>query len=91
MTDHLTAKLRRRTSAAAVAAIGSVPSTPPSCSEPEKIAFNIPQACAATGLGKTSIYEAIKSGKLKSIRVCGRRLVLKDDLQACLNSGRDAA
>ena len=45
---------------------------------------------AAIGLGKTSIYEAIKEGKLKSVRICGRRLILKTDLEAFLASCRKA-
>ena len=57
---------------------------------PDKVAFNISELCAAIGLGKTSIYEAIKEGKLKSVRICGRRLILKTDLEAFLASCRKA-
>ncbi len=55
---------------------------------PEKLSFTILETCAATGLGRTSIYDAINSGALKSVRVCGRRLVLRPDLEAFLTSGR---
>ena len=55
---------------------------------PEKLSFTIPETCAASGLGRTSIYGAINSGALKSVRVCGRRLVLRPDLEAFLTSGR---
>ena len=46
----------------------------------EKLAFNIPEVCAATGVGRTTIYEAIKAGALKSIMVGGRRLVRREAL-----------
>jgi excisionase family DNA binding protein len=55
----------------------------------EKIAFTIDEACTAVGLGKTSLYEAISEGKLKSFKACGRRLILKSDLMAFLDSCRD--
>jgi excisionase family DNA binding protein len=58
---------------------------------PEKLSFTISETCAATGLGRTSIYDAINSGALKSARVCGRRLVLRQDLEAFLASGRELA
>ena len=55
----------------------------------EKLAFTIAETCAATGLGRTSIYEAINSGALKSLRACGRRVILRSDLidflEACRN------
>jgi excisionase family DNA binding protein len=61
-------------------------------SEPAtKLSFTVAEACSASGLGKTSLYEAIKSGALKSIFVAGRRLILREDLEAYLKSGREAA
>ena len=53
---------------------------------PDKLSYTISEVCLATGLGRTSIYEAIAQGSLKSIRACGRRLVLKADLEAWLAS-----
>jgi excisionase family DNA binding protein len=53
---------------------------------PGKLSYTIPEVCLATGLGRTSIYEAIGQGALKSIRACGRRLVRKADLEAWLAS-----
>ncbi len=48
---------------------------------PEKLAFNIPEVCAATGVGRTTVYKAIKAGALKSIMVGGRRLVRREALE----------
>ena len=59
----------------------------------EKLAFNINEVCAATGIGRTSIYEAIKAGTLKSVMVGGRRLVRREALENWLEgqSGPSAA
>jgi excisionase family DNA binding protein len=53
---------------------------------PEKLSYTVSEVCLATGLGRTSIYEAMARGSLKSIRACGRRLVRKADLEAWLGS-----
>ena len=58
---------------------------------PEKLSYTVPEVCFATGLGRTSIYEAIARGALRSIRACGRRLVLKADLEAWLASFKPVA
>jgi excisionase family DNA binding protein len=41
----------------------------------EPIALRINDAARKVGLGRTSIYELIKEGKLKTVKVAGRRLV----------------
>ncbi len=40
------------------------------------IFVSVHQACDATGLGRTTVYDLINKGVLKSIRVGKRRLVL---------------
>lgn len=57
----------------------------------DKISFTVPEACAATGLGRTSLYELITDGKLKAFKAAGRRLILRSDLEAFLASCREAA
>ena len=57
----------------------------------EKLAFRIEEAVRASGLGRTTLYELIKTGQPKTIKAAGRRLVLKADLEAFLASCRDAA
>ena len=50
------------------------------------LAHTITAACRLTGLGRTTIYAALKSGAL-SARKCGRRtLILAADLEAFLQS-----
>ena len=56
---------------------------------PEKLAFTIAEACASIGIGKTSIYELIAEGRLKSILAAGRRLIRRSDLEAFLESCGD--
>ena len=58
---------------------------------PEKIAYRIDEAVHASGLGRTTIYDEIKSLRLKSVKVAGRRLILRDDLEAFLRASARAA
>ena len=45
-----------------------------------KIAYRIDEAVQASGLGRTFLYERIGSGELKSLKVGGRRLIMRSDL-----------
>jgi hypothetical protein len=47
-------------------------------------AYRIPDVCAATGLGRTSVYSAIKSGELVARKWNRCTIVLADDLAAFL-------
>jgi len=49
-------------------------------------AFRITEVCRRTGLGRTTVYAAIKDGSLRA-RKCGRTtIVLADDLRAWLTA-----
>lgn len=50
-----------------------------------KLAYSIPEACAATSLGRTSIYAHISAGRLRAVRVGGRTVIPADSLQALLS------
>jgi excisionase family DNA binding protein len=41
----------------------------------ERLTITVDEACFATGLGRTKIYEAIGDGRLVSSKVDGRRLI----------------
>ncbi len=41
----------------------------------EPIALRINDAARVAGLGRTSLYELIKQGRLRTIKIAGRRLV----------------
>ena len=58
---------------------------------PDKIAYRVDEAVRASGLGRTTIYDEIKSGRLKAVKVAGRRLIMKADLEAFLRSNAEAA
>jgi excisionase family DNA binding protein len=48
--------------------------------------YSIADACAAVRIGKTAIYEAIRSGALRAVK-CGRRtLILDEDLRRFMQS-----
>ena len=52
----------------------------------QAIALSIPDAVLMTGIGRTSLYAAIKAGKLVA-RKCGKRtIILQSDLINWLNS-----
>lgn len=52
----------------------------------EPLAVRIDDASRMIGLGRTSIYELINEGKLKTIKVAGRRLVLVAAIRELLAS-----
>jgi excisionase family DNA binding protein len=56
----------------------------------EKRAYRINEFCTAYGLGRTKVYELIKSGKLRTVLVAGRRLVPRDAADALL-AGTDVS
>jgi hypothetical protein len=49
-------------------------------------AYRIPDVCKVTGLGRTSIYAAIKSGDLVARKWNRCTIVLGDDLATFLNN-----
>jgi excisionase family DNA binding protein len=57
---------------------------------PEKLAYRIDEAIHVSGLGRTTIYDEIKSQRLKSVKVAGRRLILREDLEAFLKASDHA-
>jgi excisionase family DNA binding protein len=57
----------------------------------DKIAFQMKEAAVASGICKAKLYQEISAGRLKSTKVCGRRLILRDDLEAFLRAPQQAA
>jgi excisionase family DNA binding protein len=57
----------------------------------ERIALRIPDAVAVSGIGTTTLYEAMQSGALAYVKVGARRLILRTDLEQWLNRHRVSA
>jgi excisionase family DNA binding protein len=50
------------------------------------LTVTVATACKLSGLGNTTIWALIKSGKLESVRVCRRRLIIYRSLESLLLS-----
>ncbi|WKL57644.1 excisionase family DNA-binding protein [Asticcacaulis sp. ZE23SCel15] len=53
----------------------------------DKLAYRIDEAVKASGLGRSFLYEKMAEGKLRSVKVGGRRLIMRSDLLDFLNQG----
>jgi excisionase family DNA binding protein len=51
-----------------------------------KLAYRITEACQVVGVGRTTLYSAIKRGDLQTAKVGRRTIILAGDLQAWLSS-----
>jgi len=50
------------------------------------LSFSIDEVCAATGIGRTKLYEAINKGLLPAKKYGKRTIILKNDLENFLSS-----
>jgi hypothetical protein len=50
----------------------------------QRLSCTVPEACAATGLGRTKMYEAIRTGRVQTRRFGSRTLVVVDSLVAMI-------
>ena len=57
----------------------------------QRLTCTINEACEATGLGRTKLYELIGTGQIATTAVGRRRLVLVSSLQALLDVNPSAA
>lgn len=54
-----------------------------------KLAYRVDEACAATGYGKSKLWELIRHGKLRAKKDGGVTVILRGDLNAYLNNLAD--
>lgn len=52
----------------------------------EKLVLSIPEAVAASGFSRTSLYQEIGAGRLRAVKRGRRVAILSDDFKAWLNS-----
>lgn len=52
--------------------------------DPAKIAYSIKEACQASSLGRTTLYNHIAAQRLKAVRVGGRTLIPAESLHALI-------
>lgn len=53
--------------------------------DPPKIGFSIREACQASSLGRTTLYNHIAAGRLRVVRVGGRTIVPAEALYALIS------
>jgi len=51
-----------------------------------RIAYSVPDAAKHSGIGRTSIYEALRAGSLKAKKMNNRTIILRSDLLTFLRS-----
>ena len=56
----------------------------------DRLAYSVSEFGKTSGLSRSLLYEAIKLGELRSIKVRGRRLILAEDGKSWLLSFRNA-
>jgi excisionase family DNA binding protein len=50
-----------------------------------KLAYSIREAMHASSLGKTTMYDLIKEGKLQAVRIGGRTVIPAESLHALIS------
>ncbi len=51
----------------------------------EKLALRIADACEALSLSRSSLYNLIREGQLKSVKIAGRTLILRSEIERLLS------
>ena len=54
----------------------------------EPIAISVSDAAKALGLGRTSIYALIKDGRLETIKLGSRRLIMTESIRRLVEDAR---
>ncbi len=53
----------------------------------DKLALHIKEAAAISGLSRSTLYKLLGEKKLSAVKIGGRRLILRESLQALLQAG----
>ena len=57
----------------------------------DRLALSIPDAAKAVGISRSKLYELLDERALASLKIGGRRLILRSDLEAFLEAAREPA
>lgn len=57
----------------------------------ERITYRVNEVLALTGLSRSTLYRLVARGELPLVKVCGRTLIARDDLEAMLARMRQPA
>lgn len=55
----------------------------------QRLAYSVAQAAKLSNISRSKLYELIKSGTLRSVKIAGRRLVTRSALLELLNAGAE--
>ncbi|MAK83978.1 helix-turn-helix domain-containing protein [Phenylobacterium sp.] len=55
---------------------------------PDRITYRVNEVLAMTGLSRSTLYRLVARGELPLVKVCGRTLIARDDLEAMLRRMR---
>jgi hypothetical protein len=53
----------------------------------DRLAYRVKSFCTAIGIGRTKFYELVRTRKIKTIIIGGRRLVPADEAQRIIREG----
>lgn len=53
----------------------------------DALALRIDDACALVGIGRSTLYRLIESGKIRSVHIAGRHLVPRAELERLVAGG----
>lgn len=56
----------------------------------EKHAYRINEACRALGISRTSLYKIAKSGEIKLVKIAGRTVVPRSEIERLVSVDRTA-
>ena len=56
----------------------------------DKLAYTVPEAAHALGISETTVWELLKTGTLRKIKLFGRTLIKREELQRVLDSAEAA-
>ena len=63
----------------------------PTASQKDKWAYRVDDACSSLGISRTTLYELVKAGELKTIKLAGRTLVPRSELERLTRVDRAVA